>query len=96
MVEDADEAHDGMLFYQEPMNYFCGVILGAKCPYSLKYANILVNKSLEKHNICNHLCKNKDMIITRSAIHPSKFLVTNDVWEDRMTMDMLCKKGYIF
>ena len=87
---------DGMYFVDKPMEYFSGVILGTKCPYTIGHVKVLIKYHLEERGIRKFLYRNIDSVITASDIAPSTFRIESKLWHDDMTGEHLREKGYIF
>ena len=94
-ADKADEARDGMLFYSEPMNYFIGVILGARCPYSSGYTRALLKHYLEKHEVVDKPNMNVRAVVEESYPDNDAFSISCKFWKDNLSEADLRSKGLI-
>lgn len=99
-LDEADSVADGMVFYKSYMNHLCGVILGERCPYCVKYVEKLFSQFRKKKKIKkNVLFKNKvwvkngathptevefEIRFVQSHVHHEKFEIINDMFCDDM------------
>lgn len=81
----ADEAREGMLFYREPMKYFIGAILGARCPYSSGYTRALLKQYLAKHKVEDTPNMNVLEAVQESYPDNETFSISCIFWNDNLT-----------
>lgn len=82
---NASRESDGMLFYEWPMDYLIGVIVGSNSPYPASYIWQKIRLNYEKTKKTNYFWKeNFACIVVRASIHPKKFVYEAFPFGDRM------------
>lgn len=94
-ADEADEARDGMLFYREPMNYFIGVILGARCPYSSGYTKALLKQYLHIHGVKDKPNMDVYEVVEESFPDNDTFSISSRFWKDNLSKAALRSNNLI-
>lgn len=107
--ENAYKVKDGNAFYQDYMQYLCGVILGERCLYNVQYVKKLFGQYRESRGVDKNklfksaICFNEadfksgtqteiSIQFVQSDVHPFRFEMTNDMFDDYMEMQRFLDK----
>lgn len=94
-VESATVVSNGMLFYRDPMQYFIGVIIGPKCPYSVGYVRAMIKHYKKKNKVTDKPNMSSKVVVEKGVPHVKLFSIACEFWKDTLKEGDLKKAGLL-